>query len=341
MNIKAITKFPVGSVVANRISFFKGNAIILGNNFTAKIKTDLTAEGAYDFKKFNKVIASYPSLSNNDNDIVFKDADGAKVTMPPTHEILEWGVPEVTENNSVTISLQDLREAFEYVAPSISTELSRQYLNCVYIDFSKNQMVTTDGRKLSIYPLSFDGIANGGLSIERSAMEYIMAVTEKTVEEFVKIAWDESNTLITLQECGIVLNVYNSLGTFPNYNQVIPKENSASFYFFEKDIDKLSKFCKKTAGLNKKQDIFGTFSFTEKAINISVEVDDIGKVEFSVPVQKMIGEFDEDMGLNLSFLYDLLSVTKGRVVIHTGYNVLAPVKIETEKGFSLVMPRKL
>jgi len=339
--MKAITKFPAGSVTANRISFFKGNAIILGNNFTAKIKTDLTSEGAYNFKKFNKVIASYSTLSNNENDLIFKDADGAKVTMSPTHEILEWEVPEVTGNNSVTIALQDLREAFEYVAPSISTELSRQYLNCVYADFSKNQMVATDGRKLSLYPLSFEGIANGGLSIERSAMEYIMAVTEKTMEEFVKIAWDDSHIIVTLQECGIVLNVYNSMGTFPNYNQAIPKENSASFYFFEKDIDKLAKFCKKTAGLNKNQDIFGVFSFTEKTVNITTEVDEIGNVEFSIPVQKMTGKFDEDMGLNLSFLYDLLSVTKGRVVIHTGYNALAPVKIETEKGFSLVMPRKL
>ena len=341
MNIKAITKFPAGSVVVNSVSLTKGNAIIFGGNFTAKIKTDLAAEGAYDFKKFNKVIASYSTLSNNGNDLVFKDADGAKVTMPPTHEILEWELPEVTGTNSVTIALQDLRKAFEYVSPSISTELSRQYLNCVYVDFAENQMVATDGRKMSVYPLPFEGFADKGLSIERSVMGYIMAVTEKTTEEVVKIAWDDSHIIVTLQECGITLDAYNNMGTFPNYHQVIPKTITASFYLFEKDVDKLAKFCKKTAGLNRKDGIFGAFTFGSKAIEIKSDVRDFGEVEFSVPVQKMTGEFDSDIGLSLDFLHDLLSVSKGRVAIHLSQNALSPIKLDSEIGFSLLMTRKL
>jgi DNA polymerase III subunit beta len=108
-----------------------------------------------------------------------------------------------------------LKRALGFVAPSVSTEETRYYLNGVYFD--GDLAVATDGHRLAAHPMGFSvGDAKG--IIPRPAIRVMLAMPPAT-----NMLIDPVKLRFIVNAPGISLSGKLIDGTYPDWRRVVPK----------------------------------------------------------------------------------------------------------------------
>jgi DNA polymerase-3 subunit beta len=132
---------------------------------------------------------------------------------------LDLGKPEKT----VTFGEAALHQALQYVMASISTDVTRYYLNGIFWPSTpKGRFVSTDGHRMALY--DFDApAATRDTIIPRDAASLLQGMSVKGGNGEFKVT-QRDNSVLSISKGDQTLHTKTIDGTYPDYTRVIPKK---------------------------------------------------------------------------------------------------------------------
>lgn len=122
------------------------------------------------------------------------------------------------------IEVPGLKEALRFVAPVMSWDWARYYLEgfCFSADGDgRHVLVATDGHRMAVRPLGFDAASLDGCIVPNFAASALLAMPEpKSIRR--------SGTWMTFRWDGLSLTTKLIDGTFPDWRRVLPKRDADS-----------------------------------------------------------------------------------------------------------------
>ena len=260
-------------------------------------------------------------------DIVKKMPEGAQIIMEQTDEAVmtvkagksrfkiqclsEKEFPILTmegTNHVFNIPADVLKTMFEKVAFAISTEETRYYLNGIHLHVdgdSTLRAVATDGHRLATRDIELpEGVDDF----------FAIIVPRKAVAEIVRLAGEvEGEITVSISGTKIRCSVENTVltsklidGTFPDYKRVIPQNNNRIAIV---DAAELKAAIERVSTVSSERGRAVKFSFSEGALNLSVNNPDSGSAE-----EELAAEYAGDgliIGFQSGYLLETLKSLDG------------------------------
>jgi DNA polymerase-3 subunit beta len=196
---------------------------------------------------------------------------------------------------------RDLQKLIAHVAFAASTEESRPILNGVLWELrpDRMRMVATNGHRLARMdvPTSASGTANADLIVPPKALEQIRRLFD--ADEDVEIARSENHLGFRTP----TTQVYTRLieGPYPNYEQVIPRENDKAA---TADKAAITSALRRMSIVASDQTHRIRMAFANGNCKLSVQTPDLGEAQEELTVS-----YDGDpleIGFNASYLLEIL-----------------------------------
>ncbi len=322
---------------------------IIASNLDSFIKCSIPAEikepgtTTVPAQKFNQIITELP-----DGNIFFK-YDGTKVIIScpensyklailPPDDFPKW--PSINPLSSFEMSQKDLKHAVEFMLFSIAAKDPRKVLLGGLFDLRDNSLrnIATDGRRLSFYETDIPEIS-GKTNIKPIIPQRILSEIQKFLKDegMVKIE-------ITEKQISFIFGNYTYTsklieGTYPNYENVIPKEFMSEIIL---DSDSFN-FALRRAAILTDEKFFGIIMrFSENKVELQSNINDLGSFDGYCPIKYVGEEFIIVFNYkNLLEIFRLLG--KGEIELKIkGSEAPALLKSKnTDKAFFIVMPIKL
>ncbi len=230
-----------------------------------------------------------------------------------------------------SIYASDLMRAFKTVTHAVSMDQTRMVLNGVYVVVSddKVEFVATDGRRLSITSIPFAGGCDAKIIIPTQAINMFMRLGIE----------DDSDVVVSIEEGAVSFECGNVLlrskiidGVYPNYNQVVPTDetNHASI-----PIADFEATIKRVATITAKDSDTIIFDLQHDKCVIEAEELGIGRAVDSVPVDSNV---QLRFAANARFVLDLLKVLDGDNVTLYVQDELSPLLFADNASKHVVMP---
>jgi DNA polymerase III subunit beta len=208
-----------------------------------------------------------------------------------------------TFGTTFKLSAADLRYLVEKTRFAISTEETRYYLNGIYLHQANQsealRAVATDGHRLAQAQVDLPAGATGmpGVIVPRKTVLEIVKLLEG-VEGDIEVALSSSKIRFTAN--GLVLTSKLIDGTFPDYERVIPRNNSklltADTKEFTAAVDRVS-----TISFEKSRAV--KLSLSKDRMGLAVNNPDSGSAEEELPVT--YGDEAIEIGFNSRYLLDV------------------------------------
>ena len=293
-------------------------------------------------------------------DIVRKLPDGSEVIMHMKENKLilscgksEFTLPtlpfddypimtEITGGKNFSISSADLQNLIDNTKFAISVEETRYYLNGIYLHQNKDEdnlrAVATDGHRLAQVEISLPDGADGMSSI---------IVPRKTVGEVRKLIDDtEGNINIIVSSNKIKFNINNCTltsklidGSFPDYQRVIPKDNTNNMIVSTKEfkdaVDRVS-----TISIEKSRAV--KLALSKNNLILKVNSHDTGNASEEIEVS--YNKTPLEIGFNSKYLLDVASQIKGKEIQFALSDSSSPALItdpEQEGIIFVLMPMRV
>lgn len=227
-------------------------------------------------------------------------------------------------------------------------ENSRYAINGVLIklDGNKLELVATDGRRLSYCKdtiKSPDKDAQPVACIVPSkALSMILKLIDSS-DETIRIALTDNQILAAFgsdDDARAVLSSNLVEGTFPPYEEVIPKDQDKKIVF---DRDVLASAVRRAALLTNEESrgVRMNFNAEDKALEITSRAPEMGEAQVRVDLASYDGE-DIEIGFNPAFIVDALKVIEDPQVIMELKAPSKPGLVRSGKDFTyVVMPVNL
>ncbi len=209
--------------------------------------------------------------------------------------------PQVDFDASWRISAELMSMMIERTAFAVSTEESRPILNGVLWQLAEGEMrmVATNGHRLAklSVPTQPTDAPHADLIVPPKALAQVQRLFEPGDE--IDVARSENH--LGFRKDGT--RVYTRLieGPYPNYEQVIPKDNDRIALA---DRETLTRSLRRMAVVASDQTHRVRLSFTGAALRLSVETPDLGDAHEEMEVQ-YTGE-PVDIGFNANYLLEVL-----------------------------------
>ena len=249
---------------------------------------------------------------------------------------------EITGGKNFSISSADLQNLIDNTKFAISVEETRYYLNGIYLHQNKDEdnlrAVATDGHRLAQVEISLPDGADGMPSI---------IVPRKTVGEVRKLIDDtEGNINIIVSSNKIKFNINNCTltsklidGSFPDYQRVIPKDNTNNMIVSTKEfkdaVDRVS-----TISIEKSRAV--KLSLSKNNLVLKVNTHDTGNASEELEVN-----FDGnpmEIGFNSKYLLDIALQMQGKEMQFSLSDSSSPALItdpEQEGIIFVLMPMRV
>ncbi len=175
-----------------------------------------------------EVTLKVPSNSSQ-FEVVGRNCQFSLATLPANHFP---AMEDIKEEASLKVACSELTKIIEHTHFSISLEETRYNLNGIYLHTRKGELLaaSTDGHRLSVASTAFNNASN--------VQDFGVILPRKTIEEIIRIFKDAKNIQADIE---IILGVnkikfiYNNIillsrlidGTFPSYEEFIPKKNNS------------------------------------------------------------------------------------------------------------------
>lgn len=270
--------------------------------------------------------------------------DGEMVAALEARDPLDFPLPSPRGPivQSFSMDVQELRRHLEIVAPCISTEQTRYYLNGVFMHPHSSHalaFVATNGQRLafssSIYFWECDDFQKQGKIVPIQAVKTLLSSIGKKMEGECTIHIHDLRVVFSLPD-GLKLETKVIDGTYPDYPRVIPDTVHA---FTRIKTETASK------GLARLEKLGGKNTF----INLDPEEDAMTRRDgnfYSVKLGVSDGEGDPlEQGFNVTYLKECLKTLGGSsMMLGQGKHVGDPVKVWSgtdQSAFWVIMPKRV
>ena len=209
--------------------------------------------------------------------------------------------PVVRFDESWRIRSGDLQKLISHTAFAVSTEESRPILNGVLWELKPDtmRMVATNGHRLAKMemPIRSSGAPAADLIVPPKALEQIRRLFP--ADEELEIARGENHLGFRSPFTAVYTRLIE--GPYPNYQQVIPKDNDKVAVA---DKVALTSALKRMSVIASDQTHRIRLSFTAGMLRFSVQTPDLGEATDELPV-RFTGD-QLDIGFNASYLLEIL-----------------------------------
>lgn len=209
--------------------------------------------------------------------------------------------PSVRFNESWKIRSGDLQKLISHTSFAVSTEESRPILNGVLWELRPEQMrmVATNGHRLAKMeiPIQSANAPASDLIVPPKALEQVRRLFP--AEEELEIARGENHIGFRSPLTSIFTRLIE--GPYPNYDQVIPKDNDKSAIA---DKNALGAALRRMSIIASDQTHRIRLSFNSGMIRFSVTTPDLGEAQDELPVRYTGDQLD--IGFNANYLLEIL-----------------------------------
>jgi len=290
----------------------KSGLIIMGTDLEiglkVKVEAEVLQEGSVTIpaKKLSEILRECP-----DGDVEIEaDANqrihikaGAAFIIPGLARDEYPKMPEPKDEKPVEIPSKALQEMIQKAAVSISTDDTRHILNgaLLQVDGAEVRMVSTDSHRLTF-------VKRG---IESKAAKHSAIVPQKALTELVKVL-DASADPVSVRfsenqiffEKGSTVLVSRLIdGTYPNYEQVIPKKNDQ---LMVAGAEELLKAVRRVGILASEKSSPVKLTLKSGSLTIQSNTPDLGEAEEQLAVEYAGSEMT--LAYNARYLQDCLKV---------------------------------
>ncbi|MBR3368906.1 DNA polymerase III subunit beta [Candidatus Saccharibacteria bacterium] len=247
-------------------------------------------------------------------------------------------LPEINEKKAVkfTINVDDFKNGINKVIVASSNDLTRPALTGVYFNTFNNGLyvAATDGYRLAEKKLIEKVKDEVAVIIPANSLQEIMRSIYDDVDE-IEILFDETQAIFRLGEIEIMSTLID--GSFPDYRQLIPKDNEIVLNLKKDEVLRITKlaalFAKEVGGsivceAKKNKFLISSVAneYGENSSEIETEVENSGKVT-----------------LNSKFLIDALNAVEEEEIKISFSSRITPVVVENQKSkdyVHIIMPLK-
>ncbi len=250
--------------------------------------------------------------------------------------------PSVRFNDSWRVKSGELQKLIAHTAFAVSTEESRPILNGVLWELREERMrmVATNGHRLAKMelPLEASSAPPGDLIVPPKALEQIRRLFP--AEEELEIARGDNHLGFRSPFTSVFTRLVE--GPYPNYEQVIPKDNDR---YALADKAALTQALKRMSVIASDQTHRIKMSFNTGMLKFSVTTPDLGEASDELPVNYTGDQLD--IGFNATYLLEILRFMPTEQVRLTFKAPERAATIEPEgwddpaKYLCLVMPLRL
>jgi DNA polymerase-3 subunit beta len=235
-----------------------------------------------------------------------------------------------------------LGEMIDRTLYAASTDETRYNLNGVFIERGaegKLCFVATDGHRLSKVerglgePVPF---LEGGIIVPRKGMGEIRKLCEET-EGPMELGLEEG--FLMVRRPGLLLSCRLIDGEFPNYQQVIPKEQRIRLVI---DRERMVHGVRRMALVAHERSRGCQLALREGQLELSTSNPDLGEARESLPVEYRGDPFET--ALNTRYLLDALGAVGAKEVALTFIEEVAPLQIQPADDpdqVAVIMPMRL
>ncbi len=314
--------------------------------FETKVPVNIIEEGSTTVfcDKFTNIISSLPSgeveLEQKDQKITIKSLiKKAKFQLKTTSENDFPAFTEQGSTNFFEIPSKEFKQMIHQTVFSVSNDETRYFMNGVYIENKENNLllVATDGRRLAYIKKDL------GIAIPEFKS---VIVPPKILNIINKRAGDEGNIQIGISEKNIFFN-FNSYkfssvlidGQFPNYERVIPENQTNHFEVDRKEFMEALKRVSLLVELKTRR-IF--LNLTPGTLTISSQESDIGNAREEIPCE--YGGEEIMIAVNCIYLEDPLktiSSEKIRIEFTEAMKAITLRPEPIEDFFHIIMPMQI
>jgi DNA polymerase-3 subunit beta len=250
--------------------------------------------------------------------------------------------PSVDFANALDIPVATLGKLVQHTTYAASTEDTRPILNGVLWEVTKDEtrMVATNGHRLASFQVKRDGGKTGPVSVIVPPKALLYAVKVFEGEESVEVAFGENQ--LALRASGNVLYTRLIEGPYPNYQQVIPRDNDKTAII---DRDGLIRALRRMSVVASDQTHRVKLSLRESELTFFVSTPDVGEAN-----ERMSMEYDGEpleIGFNASYLLEVLKYAESEQVKLTFKSperatLITPAGAPSDEDYlALVMPLRL
>jgi DNA polymerase-3 subunit beta len=318
------------------------------------VKAEVLKEGKITVpaKKFSELVREMP----DGKEIELSTADGKKVELKcgkVRASLLALSpedfplIPEFPEAKSFKLTRSVFRDMIRKTSFAISLDETRYVLNGIFFMAGSGEirMVATDGRRLAyISKNGMDAALNASVIIPSKAINELLrllAQNEGGDEDWIQISPYENQISFKWVNSGEETVLVSRIidGTFPNYEQVIPKAKEIEFKVKTADIlsavKRASLFAQDRGGSVK-------FSLGKGLMKISANAQGVGEEEEEIEITYAGSPFE--IAFNPAFLLDALKNNDSPEIRFEFSSALNPglVKpVDNDRYLCVIMPMRL
>ena len=209
--------------------------------------------------------------------------------------------PAVKFTESWRIKSGDLQKLIQHTSFAVSTEESRPILNGVLWELrpERMRMVATNGHRLAKMevPITSSGTPSGDLIVPPKALEQIRRLFP--AEEELEIARGDNHLGFRSPFTSVFTRLIE--GPYPNYEQVIPKDNDK---YAIADKASLTSALKRMSVIASDQTHRIRLSFNAGMLKFSVQTPDLGEAQDELPIRYNGDPLE--IGFNATYLLEIL-----------------------------------
>jgi DNA polymerase-3 subunit beta len=243
--------------------------------------------------------------------------------------------PEIDAKNTATLPREAFCRMVELTRFSVAREDTRYALNGIFLEIKKGtaRMVSTDGRRLSRVEakLTKNAKAVGSAIVPVNGFDEVLRCLSADDEEVVLNIGDN---MLQAQTKKAIIFTKLIEGTFPNYEEVIPKgyEKKAML-----DADGFLLHLRQAAKLTSEESRAVKFSFEKGKLTLSSSSPEMGDATTEMAIKYDGADFE--MRFNPTYLFDVLRALPGKEVAFEMSERTKPGILTYEKEFLyVVMP---
>jgi DNA polymerase-3 subunit beta len=315
---------------------------------TCFIKGEIVQEGNITIpaKRFSDIIKELPSDStveirvDDSNQITIKSGK-SRFTLMGLPKSDYPVLPKFPEDKTFKVQKSILKTLLRSTIFAVSTDETRYVLNGLYLTAANGtiRFVSTDGRRLAL--MSRDVVDKklqyGAIIPTKAINEVQRIITSDDKDDEVNIGITENQIAFQVGTVTIISRLIE--GTFPNYDQVIPKKHEIQVKLGVKET--LSAV-RQMALLATDKAASVKFFFGKNMLRVSASAQGLGSGEVEMDIEYSGGNLE--IAFNPTFLIDILKNVDDTHVIFNLTNSLNPVLVTpvNDKNYlCVVMPMRI
>lgn len=263
----------------------------------------------------------------------------AEIACLDPQEFPAW--PDIADGVDITIPIKVLKEIIEKTAYAASDSDTRYVFNGILFHFAPQGLraVGTDGHRLALYKGAPEGAEfkiNEELKVilPKRAMKELKGLIE---DERVTIKAGKNHVLFKSGGLEFLTKVIE--GTYPNYEQVIPKSCSKRFISIKDDLE---KSLKRVSIISRERSNAIKLDLKANALKVSASNPDLGSIEEELSV-RYEGELFT-IGFNARYILDSLQAIETEEIIMEFNDPLGPSILRgagDDSYLSVIMPMRI